>query len=361
MLKFATAAFLLFFAVFPSTADEPTLEVLARYEVAGEPSSPVDVRWAPGESVYLARAHDGVWQLALDDGLTAQRQLMPGTKELPTPMGSHPLTELAVAGNHLAAGHFGSQIDWRSTERRPDRTFTVEKERFAIPVDLDARGDRLVVLGGRGLDDDHWEGDGGVLWIGSFSRGLEDLRPVMHVADVEEVAGDRFTRCSSFGLGAVRFLTGGTFLAVPGFVPGAHLYSPSGRLLRSWSDEEIGIDTAAACEALDVESSRARKFDEDLFRTWRDDLRIVDDVLALPGGPGLLVRSVGEDGLPRWQLRVLAAAEVETYSVPVVGERPDDSLHGDVRGDRILLLRYAGRPADNREPLAGELLVARLP
>ncbi|HEX3557360.1 MAG TPA: hypothetical protein VIA62_29385 [Thermoanaerobaculia bacterium] len=54
-----------------------SLRVVARYAVPGTPTSPMDVRWAGENSVYLVRYQDGVAEVKLAPGLPVVRTLVP--------------------------------------------------------------------------------------------------------------------------------------------------------------------------------------------------------------------------------------------------------------------------------------------
>lgn len=86
---------------------------------------------------------------------------------------------------------------------------------------------------------------------------------------------------------------------------------------------------------------------------------VLDDILPLPQGPGLLVRSWGTEGQAQWTLKVLRPEGIEEYAVPVVGRRPMDRLHGDVRNGKIvLLLSASGAPwSDDRAHYGAEILL----
>jgi hypothetical protein len=90
---------------------------------------------------------------------------------------------------------------------------------------------------------------------------------------------------------------------------------------------------------------------------------VLDDILPLPQGPGLLVRSWGADGRVHWTLKVLQTDGIKTFAVPVVGRRSFDRLQGDVRDGRIVLLLSASgfptRPAAGDLP--AEILLMELP
>ena len=68
---------------------------------------------------------------------------------------------------------------------------------------------------------------------------------------------------------------------------------------------------------------------------------IVDDVLPLPSGPGLLLRRV-ENGITKWDLVALRydGGKPSRTPLPVTMPSPRSHARGDVRGDRILLLMF---------------------
>ncbi len=73
---------------------------------------------------------------------------------------------------------------------------------------------------------------------------------------------------------------------------------------------------------------------------WLNERRTVDDVLPLPDGPGLLVRSV-QQGQVRWALKVLRHdGSVAVYDVPVHAQTPLAHLKGDLRQGRLVLLLW---------------------
>jgi hypothetical protein len=65
--------------------------------------------------------------------------------------------------------------------------------------------------------------------------------------------------------------------------------------------------------------------------------RVLDGILPLRQGPGLIIRSVAESKV-HWQLVVLRAAGTVVYDIPLTGTLPYDRLRGDVLGSRIVLL-----------------------
>jgi hypothetical protein len=238
---------------------------------------------------------------------------------------------------------------------QPDASYPLESMALGDAMDIDLSGDRLLLLGYAppGLS----EATSGVAWIGSLGARLEDWKPVL-----QDVAGrrmDSFLKCGILNIGAARFLPDGAFVVAPGFQPGVHLFSPQGELVRTWSSQEVGLTTD--CTAMTQETSG--RFTDDLAArvSWYNQHRVLDDILPLPQGPGLLVRSMGNDGKVRWDLVVLESRRIATYSVPVTGG-PAERLHGDVRdGKIVLLLGAAAPPSRDVRDHAGRLIVAELP
>lgn len=156
----------------------------------------------------------------------------------------------------------------------------------------------------------------------------------------------------------MRFLPDGSFLVVPGSQPGAHLFNKDGRLVRSWTNQEIGLTTD--CSDMTVERFKAVATQKGTRKGWLDQRRVLDDILPLQEGPGLLVRSMGRDGAVRWDLVILRQGGVEKVEVPFVGETSSDRLRGDVRGGKIVLLRGAEFFPGQRSGKQDEILVAEI-
>ncbi|HSS75923.1 MAG TPA: hypothetical protein VLV54_04180, partial [Thermoanaerobaculia bacterium] len=170
-----------------------------------------------------------------------------------------------------------------------------------------------------------------------------------------------FYLCQSKILGAVRFLGDGSFVIAPGFQKGVHLFNAKGECVRSWTSEELGLDSD--CSGVTDEEEEKLRMDTAFWLGWLNGHRVVDDILPLPQGPGLLVRAAGEDGQLHWTLKVLTPAGVKTYTVPLASQLREDRLHGDVRDGKIVLLLSASATAYKRDPenRPGEIVVAEMP
>jgi hypothetical protein len=224
-------------------------------------------------------------------------------------------------------------------------------------MDLDLSHGRALLLGIPNLEGE-FAPHGNVAWLGTLDRKIADFRPVLRDAagtDVPHLNG-----CSSLGLGAVRFLGDGSFVVAPGFQPGVHLFNSQGVLVRTWDDATLGLDSVR-CAAVTDKTRRWLALHPEARHARFNALRVVDDIVPLPQGPGVLVRAI-KNGEVRWQLKLLRpGGTVVTYALPFTSKRLTDRLRADVRGGRMILLRYPHhRFSIDREPPA-ELIVAELP
>lgn len=226
-----------------------------------------------------------------------------------------------------------------------------------MTTDLDLHGRQFVMLGESGTHETPWE-DGAIAWLGSLDKGPQELQPVLY--DTGGAPAWSFQNCAVLDIGAVRFLADGSFLVVAGGDPGVHLYDSQGVLKRSWDSSRLGLDQS--CSKMTREEDLALKAQGDRRLAWVNSHRVLDEILPLPQGPGLLIRSRGADGLVRWELEVLTPQRVVTYALPFTSDQPYDRLRGDVRNGRIVLLR-AAHPwyLPSLTAVPGELILAEVP
>lgn len=263
---------------------------------------------------------------------------------------------LAVSAGKMVVGARGDVLTWRALTK-PGGQVLYERRQIGHAEDLDLSGDRLLLLGLAYWDQQPTERTAGIAWLGSLSSRLEDFRPVL--LDKTGPRADNFLHCLGLAIGAARFLPDGSFLVVPGSQPGAHLFDKGGWLIRSWSNEQIGLSTD--CSGMTTPKLKTVVTQHLARKGWLDQRRVLDDILPLPEGPGLLVRSIGGDGTIRWDLMVLRKDRVEKVEVPFVGETPWDRLRGDVRGRKIVLLRGAEfLPGRGNEKKQDEVLIAEI-
>lgn len=328
-----------------------SLRVVADHSLPPGRSVPVDVRWAGDHSVFLARLTEGVFEIQLGEPLTTLRQPVPAPEVLK--LGRlNAYAYLAVSPRHLLVSSGISNLAWRPIGGRKGGEIPFVAAELASVHDVDLAGDRILALGLREPVPENR--NGGIAWLGSLSARFEDARLLLRDENHELDASTWLSsRCAALPLGAVRFLRNGSFLVVPGFQPGAYQFDSRGQLMRRWSNQEIGLTTE--CSKVPF----AALMRPGAFVSWIARHRVVDDVLPLPEGPGLLVRFLGEDGKVHWDLTVLRADGISTIPLPFTGTRPSDRLHGDVRGDEVVFLMASGElwpqePASS----SGRLIVA---
>lgn len=337
-----------------SAAEVPALRVLASYEVAGEPSTATDVRWAGDRSVYLARRYHGVAEVKLEAGLQRVRQVVPSPASLGF-RSSQSFDQLAASEDFLAVADSLGFVAWRSLERRADLSVRFDRKTMWSVEDLDLAGDRLLVLGAIRYDDPRnpFSLDGAVAFLGSAREdGRQTLRPVLF--DPEGRGAPHLLHCVGESLGSARFLAGGSFFIVPGFQPGAYLFSPEGQVVHTWNTALLGLDEDADCARRTLKTRNALNADSERLFQHLNQHRIVDEVLPLPSGPGLVIRSV-EAGTVRWELDVLGAGGIETYEIPLPSASAYVRASGDVRAGKIVLL-----VADRRVEAPGRKAASRL-
>jgi hypothetical protein len=346
-------------AASPPLAPGGALKLLARYPVSASPSPAQDVRWAGDGSVYLLRAYDGLGEVALassaSPGLAVGRYLVPPIGTIHG--GFHRFTTFAVSQGNLAVADHHQFASSAIEPEGGSRVFA--RQVVQIGDDVDLLGRKVVFLGyPRDAAEAVGDAKRGILWLGTLDEPFKDFHPVL--LDAQGPGPRALSACLLEELASVRFLGDGSFVAVPGVEPGVHLFSPEGKLVRSWDSGQLGLDSARCGELSDKEWRALRLHPEQrLARVNR--MRVVDDILPLPQGPGLLVRTSAE-GEVSWVLEILEPDRVVTYAIPFTSRIPADRLRGDVRGGRMVLLRSAHLDllsGGNTSP--GELIVAEVP
>lgn len=311
-------------------ASEP-LKLLAEIPIP-ENHAPFDLRWDANETseagaLLVALGQEGV--IRLKPGKVGSSEVVLVGDRRPG-VGFFYSTELASSKRFLVASAPVGGLTWldlQSSKRGPD---------FGqrVIVDVDVHEDQLLLLGVRSGDDGEWAPDGAIAWLGSLSKNLQDLRPVMF-SETDHAEG--MALCAVFDHGAVRFLEDGSFLVVPGTEPGVFLYAPDGKLQHTWDAGRVGIDTG--CGPSNSETFAQFAKDWKLRHTaFLNRSRILEDIVELPQGPALIVRQV-ESGVVRWYLKVLPEGQQQpaTYLLPVGSTTTFASIQGDVRNNVLAL------------------------
>ena len=336
-------------------APPPALRILSSESVpANAKDYPTDVRFASDDSVYVSRFWSGVFEVALDGHATVRRKAMPSPDELKIRYGYQ---SLGASPTHMAAASSFYFMGWQPLTPEAEEKTESRLHKYKVPTlsDLDVGGDRLIFLGiTKGYP---YAPEGAIVWTGTFGQGLKDLRPI--VFDKTGPGAHAFSNCGGREVGAVRVLSDGSMLAVPGSQPGIHLLRSDGMLVRSWESAAFGLDLDCSSMSSDYAALLAR--DEKARISWMNQHRIVDDILPLPhGDAGLLIRSFS-GGRVSWDLAVLHPdGQTESYLLPLTGESPYARIRGDVRGNRVVLLLGDREWHMGAFPSA-QLVLARLP
>jgi hypothetical protein len=308
-----------------------------------------DVRWASDHSVVLALIKSGVVEYNLD-GKTPPKQLIPGAS---APGGFRYSDKVAFSSRYVAAGDWLQSVTWR-----PLDSAVRKEEAFDCLHNLDVGGSRFAVVGVRRDTQGKFSPDGVIAWIGSLDKDLTDLKPLLY--DAGGPGAPNLGACCAFSLGATRFLADGSLVVVPGVQPGIYRFDTQGKLLQTVDTVALGINTD--CAGIGKERMAPMARDPSLRMAWINDRRTVDEVLPLPAGPGLLIRSV-QQGQVRWTLKVLHSdGSVEVYDVPVQAPNLFAHLKGDFRQGRLVLLLWGSPPHRNPDGIPPpHLVIASLP
>jgi hypothetical protein len=287
-----------------------------------------DVRWASDQSVYLGLGVDGAVEVSLRAAAAAPRELIPGGSKAGGFSATH---RIAASARYLVAAGPALWLTWR----RIDDPVRFDAALEAIQA-IDVRDAQLAVVGARRDDQGKFATDGAIAWIGSLDRQLADLKPLLY--DAGGSGAPTMNRCIGAELSAIRFLADGSLFVLPGIQPGASLFDRQGKLVRTWDTAALGVD--ADCTALTEEMASHLAASYERRQLWTNQRRLVDAVLPLAAGPGLLVRTA-DKGRTRWDLKLLRRdGAVVTVTVPVEGSSEFFALAGDVRAGKIVLLLH---------------------
>jgi len=208
------------------------VEIQSELVLSGDVARAQDVRWADGDTVYLAVARLGALKLSLQ-GKAPPRVLSrtgPGPGEIVL------TTSLARSDSHLAVASAIYEVAWRrhgQPEGLEDKAF------FEFIEDVALFENHLVVLAIRRHGDHRLAPGGGIGWITTLGHGPAKFRPILF--SQTGPGAQAMDRCSVSELGVLRFLADGSLVVVPGAEPDVLLLGPAGEQIFSWETEPLGI------------------------------------------------------------------------------------------------------------------------
>jgi hypothetical protein len=331
MMKRSIGHDLLFFTMAALAVTGPTAATTLRHvKSASLPQALIirDVRWASASEVYVSEGKRGVVRVAIDSP-SHLISVLPGADR-----GGFPLSgRLAVGQKHLVVASPLGVVGWIPLD---DTTQKIRYRALRTVMDIDAHGDSAAVLGAERGDLLGLSPEGTIAWIGSLSKGLSSMRPIMKGRS--DPGGKDMARCSIFETGAIRFMTDGSLVVVPGVEPGIYRFSPGGKLMQTWDTQPLEMVDNCSIDD-DLLHLLARDFARG--SEWFASRIMLDDILPLPSGPGLLLRRV-ENGVTKWDLIVLryGKGKPERIPVPLTMPTPRAHMRGDVRGNQIVFLAF---------------------
>jgi len=303
----------------------------------------MDVRWDSDEGVLVADGRSGVFHFALSNP-SAPRAVIPGGK---APSGFFFTSILASDKERIIAASPFAAIGWKA--RSSDRVHEVP---FASASDVDLHDNQIAILGGNRDERGVWEPDGAIVWIGDVSPELRRLKPIMFSTP----GPGPMAFCGFLGTGSVRYRQDGSLLVVPGVVPNAFLYDRTGRLVRTWQTGELGFYDRCT---LTRQTYGLLARDLAARNHWINQRQIIDDVVSLPDGFGLLIRSVSE-GRTQWDMVVLSDRGVSQRTrLPFSSPVATTHIRADTRGTKTAFLLFeTGDDATAPPPRPPQIIIA---
>jgi hypothetical protein len=329
-------------------ASTASLRVVSRSVLPASVPLAYDVRWKDDHTLLLAAGRSGVMAVDVRKPAVASTIIrgggMPRATDGPVPSFFFS-SLLAKSPEHLIAGSWFRAFAWlpAGNQRLVDAP-------FANILDLDVRGDRLILLGVRGDATGRWGSVGATLWSAKLTRDRAYLE-ALPGPDVEPMRD-----CQILGAGAVRFQPNGSFFVAPGVEPGVRLHDAQGRLIRTWPTEGLGyLDrcslTAEQSAALSELAPR---------RSWQNRREMLDELVVLPEGPMLIVRQPVPHGT-KWRGILLPFdGKPVPVAIPVTSSSPYSHVKADVRGNDVAFVMWEALNENERPVNEPRIVIAKV-
>jgi hypothetical protein len=334
----------------PAAPEPPSLRITGDLPLPPELHEAKDVRWATDRSLFIANGDQGTIEIKLQPLGQRVRKLVAGRRE---PGGFSFSTRLGVSRQYWVVASSALEMTWRKVD---------DDTRYDEPVEfihgIDVWRNRLLLVGARRDEKGEFAPDGAIAWIGSLDKKLADWKPLLY--DAHGPYAPTMNACGSVYLGAARFLNDGSFVILPGVQPGLHFFDRNAKLVKTVDTVALGIDSD--CGTLSKPQWERIAVDYPFRLAWVNQRRTVDTILALPEGPGLVVRSV-ENHHVRWRL-VVVKADGTSRIYQLLVEAPDEYYHlrGDVRGGKMAFILFHQPPVyDYRKHDPPHLVTADAP
>lgn len=309
-----------------------------------------DVRWSEPDRLYLALGRrGGLVELPLQPQAARPEVVIPPA--LPGErFGMTNLVALSPTRLLVASGVF--QFGW--LVRGAPAALRTGWQEFIAGIDV--HGDRAVFLGAERAEDGEFSPDGVIAWTARLGpEKLEERKPLLVGKAGPGAAG--MNGCFVLDKGGVRFFPDGSLFLLPGVESGAHLYDAEGRTLRTWDTGKLGYTDGCPVSAAEVPAING---DMTARLQWFNSHRVVDEVLALPTGPGIVVRE-WKNGAVRWDLvELLPGGGHKQETLPFHSSSNETFLSGDALGGKLAFVLNESPPPRRERKQPPRLVVVNL-
>lgn len=333
-------------------AAPPSFKVLQEVKLPDTIALAGDVRWASDDSLFIAAGRAGVKEVTLA-GVVKTPEAIPGQnkdrsrKAGPIPNFHHAWYLGASAEQLVVASPF------RSFAWKPRKGGRLIQEPFATSVDIDVWRNRVVLLGVPGDNEGRWPTSGYTVWTADLSASDADMESVNGGPQIKPLS-----YCHILDPSAVRFFPDGRFAVALGVEPGVKLYDANRRLLRTWPTSSLGyLDNCPLTEP----QSNALGMDLKGRADWINRRETLDEMLALPEGPLLVIRKATPKGT-EWRGVLLPIQGGAPVKVALPISSPSRLAHAkaDLRGDRVVFLVMEHTLSQTQKPVPTRAVVTRL-
>lgn len=334
------AAVLAALSVFVLTARAADWKVTRSKQLPAELRWAQDARWSGESAALLTAGKNGVFAW---DFSAPPRRIVAGSGS----DGFWFSSRLAASPKHMiVAAPMNSLMWWDRTTNRK-----VSEKSFSILMDADVHGDRVAILGADRDEKGRFAPEGAIVWSGTLRNGAVKFDPL--ILGKAGPGAKSMNQCHYLELGAIRFSRDGRLFVIPGVEPGLFEYDAGGRLLRTWATDDLGIVDRCS---LNEQQWLSMSANPQPRWAWLAARRTVDEMVILPSGPALIVRSVATSKGVAWDLlEFIEKQRPRTTRLPVASKSSLSHLRADVDAKgRLLVLRleYGELNAPPAEPPA---------
>lgn len=345
-MRFALVIWLVAGAISPPAAGSSLFRLEPEQPWAGIVRQALDVRVMDEGRILLAVGRNGLVECSWGRFQDCRTIISGGNEASDKRLPRFDFTSLAAASGRYAA--VGSGFGAVAVLDRQAGAFKTIS--FAAPIDMDAGGGSLVILGSQRTNG-QWAPDGGIAWFGNLENGLAGVKPILFSSTSSNAKSIGY--CGQLLTGGVRFFPNGSFVVVPGVDPGIFLFDALGRLIRTWETDGLGF-----LDRCPLDDAQARSLGSlEPRMAWINRNRVIDEVLSLDQGPAVIVRTVA-GGVVSWEVVLfLFNGRIQRERLPFSSKSGFTRLRADRKGSRVvfLLTEHTSDPPARQRLIRGEV------